>query len=292
LHILTLVNARPATSYLTLKTVALNAARLDSVAMHGRGAALAFWSGFLTTALDTAEMGDLTVALYGLAPSGATNKGLQRWELDWYAASLPAAPCKVLVTAAGMGREVRELRRLGYSVDAFEPAPGQASRIEAAPDSIIAAASYEDLVRATLGDSSSAAAPFAARRYDAVILGWGSLTHVLERESQRAVLAACDALCPTGPILASFWPAAAAAHRGRAFKTGWRAGRAVARLRRRAGASAVPQEPADDLGFSFNVGFTRRFSREDLEALAAGVGRSVATYELEPYARATLVSAG
>lgn len=292
MRILTIVNERSPTSYLTLKAVALNAARLDSIAMRGRGAALAFWRGFFTAALDTVEMGDLTIALYGLAPSGAPKKGLQPWELDWYASSLPAAPCRVLVTAAGTGREVRELRRLGYSVDAFEPAPGHASRIEGAPDAIIAAASYEDLVRATLGDSSSAAAPFVTRRYDAVILGWGSLTHVLERESQHAVLAACDALCPTGPILASFWPAAVAERRGRAFRGGRRAGRVVARLRRRAGARTVAPEPPDDLGFSFNVGFTRRFSREDLEALAVDLKRSVASYETEPYARATIVPAG
>lgn len=275
----------------TLRAGTVGAARLDGAAQHGRLAGTAFVGGLLTAALDPSEMSDLTIALYGLAPSHPGIGSLRAWELDWYASSLPAAPATVLVTAAGTGREVAGLRRLGYSVDAFEPAAGQAGRIESATGSIVVPASYDDFVRASLGGESNAATPLASRRYDAVILGWGSFTHVLEPDSQQAVIAACDRLCPEGPLLVSFWAATQESRRGRAFVAGRRLGECLARLRGTAGPEGDPKQ-TDALGFAFNVGFTRRFSRADIESLAGGVGRRLTMLALEPYGHATLATSG
>lgn len=278
-------------TYRLLEACALGAARLDASMQHSRRAATQFLGALLTTALDTAEMSDLTVALYGLTPSRAATAGLDRWEREWYAASLPPAPARVLVTAAGTGREVVALRRIGYSVDAFEPAAGQATLIAAEPGDLILRATYDDLVHAQHGDVGSPAAPLAAQRYDAVILGWGSFTHVLERRGQLELLSACHGLCPEGPILLSFWAAVAAPHRGRVYAAGRRLGQGIQRFRCRPVEAPSAELATEDIGFAWNVGFTRRFSREDIHSLAAAIGRGVALYEAQPYAHATLTVA-
>jgi hypothetical protein len=277
--------------YRLMRRATLGAARLDGLLQHGRRAGTAFVGAVLTSALDLAEMSDLTVALYGLTPSRPGSADLDHWEAEWYAASLPPAPARVLVTAAGTGREVAGLRRLGYSVDAFEPAPGQAALIGADEGDVVLDATYDDLVRAWRGDAASPAAPLIARTYDAVILGWGSYTHVFEPGAQADVLAACDAICPEGPILASFWAAVAAPWQGRAHRVGRRLGTGIARLRGTHDASPDADD-AGRIGFAFNVGFTCRFSRDDVTALAGGVGRDVAQFELQPYAHATLTPRG
>jgi hypothetical protein len=278
-------------SYRVLRRATLGAARLDGLLQHGRRAGTAFVGAALTRALDAAEMSDLTVALYGLTPSRPGSAGLDRWEAEWYEASLPPTPARILVTAAGTGREVAGLRRLGYTVDAFEPAPGQAALIGAGHDDIVLGATYDDLVRAWRGEATSPAAPFVARTYDAVILGWGSYTHVLEASAQADVLEACAALCPSGPILASFWAAVAAPWQGRAHGVGRRLGAAIAALRGTHVAHAGANDPTR-IGFAFNVGFTCRFSREDVTTLAHGVGRDVTVFALQPYAHATLSPRG
>lgn len=273
--------------YRVLRAGTLGAARLDRALQHGRLASTAFVGGLLTTSLDITEMSDLTIALYGLVPSQPATSALRDWELDWYTSSLPPAPASLLVTAAGTGREVEGLRRRGYSVDAFEPAAGQAGLIATATGSVAVSASYDDFVRATLENESNAATPLVSRSYDAVILGWGSFTHVLDPVNQRAVITACDRLCPEGPLLVSFWAATTESPRGRAYVAGRRLGERVARMRGTMGPQSRPEQTGY-LGFAFNVGFTRRFSREDLESLAGDVGRRLTLFELEPYAHATL----
>ncbi len=271
-----------------IKHATLAAARLDRAVQRGRLAGTRTLGALLADALDPAEMSALTIALYGLYPVRASAAGLDDWESDWYADCLPPAPARLLVTAAGTGREVVALRAMGYAVDAFEPAPGQAAMIAHGPGDLVLDATYDDLVRAARGDASSPAAEIVARRYDAVILGWGSFTHLLERRQQTEVLAACDAVCPEGPILASFWGAVGAAPVSRARDVGGRLGRSLARLRTSRAPARSAGRLAGEVGFAFNVGFTRRFSRGDVVTLAAEIGREVTLFGLRPYGHATL----
>jgi hypothetical protein len=68
-------------------------------------------------------------------------------------------------------------------------------------------------------DTSIRLAPDAA--FDAVLLGWGSFGHVLERAERFELLRACDRIAPNGPILLSiFHPKAAAMAGGMAY-TPW-----------------------------------------------------------------------
>ncbi len=274
--------------FMFAKRVTLTAARLDRLALRVRREGTRSLGAFLAAALDADEMSRITVALYGQTPLRASTRGLDAWEQEWYADSLPPSPARLLVAAAGTGREVHALRAMGYAVDAFEPADGQADLIGRGPDDIVVAATYGDLVLAAAGDTSSPAAPFVEQHYDAVILGWGSLTHLLDRREQVAVLAACDAVCPRGPILASFWPAVSGTRQSRGHAVGRRLGRRVASWRGLSAAEGPDEHQGSGIGFAFNVGFTRRFSREDMVSLAAEVGRDVALFGFDPYAHATL----
>lgn len=209
---------------------------------------------------------------------------------DWERAALehPAWPRagRVLVGGAGGGRELAALAALGYEVVAFEPsalADDLARAALAAPTACAALrGDYAALVRAlTEGDGPlRALAPPA--RYDAVVLGWGSLSHVLEPGAHRALLGALRRAWPAAPVLLSV-------HRlpeSPALPLAARAVRRVSRGLRLPGA-ALP-EAVSLLPFA---GFVYRFTEAELRALAAGAGYDAAT-RMRPYAHAVLVPAG
>ena len=260
-------------------------ARLNRVVARSQTAFKNLAEGFLTHALSGAEMSSTTVALYGVdAGAYETQRSLSDWERDWYEAVLPPAPARVLVTAAGKGREVAALRSMGYTVDAFEPVESYVERCsKLAGDGLVLTADYLDFCRAVLDDGQGPAAPLAGRVFDAVILGWGSLTHVLTHDEQQRVLAASCALSPQGPVLASFFARGAAAARpeSRAGRLGAAAGRLVGRFR---GVSAAPLQ----IAFFWHLGFTYAYSAEDLEGLAATVERQL-EWQPEPYGHATFL---
>jgi hypothetical protein len=64
----------------------------------------------------------------------------------------------------------------------------------------------------------SRAAPSAARArapYDLVVLGWGSITHVLEEDDRLALLESVRALAPSAPVITSFFLRPEPGHGGR-----------------------------------------------------------------------------
>jgi hypothetical protein len=263
-------------------------ARVNRAAARGQTAFHHLAQGFLSQALSPAEMATATLALYDVeSGSYETRRALTDWEREWYAASLPPAPARILVTAAGKGREVAALLHLGYSVDAFEPvAPyvEPCARLDGV--GLVLTADYADFCRAVLDDGGGPAAALRDRTYDAVILGWGSLTHVLTPHDQHRVLAAASALTPHGPVLASFFVRKPAAVRpeGHVRRLGTAAGRLAGRLRR------VPAAPVE-IGFFWNLGFTYSYTSEDLERLSTALGRR-SEWHPEPYGHATLLPPG
>ena len=258
-------------------------ARVNRAVTRSQTAFKNFAEGFLTHALSSSEMASTTIALYGVA-AGAyeTKRSLWGWEKEWYEADLPPAPARVLVTAAGKGREVAALRGMGYSVDAFEPVASYVERCaDVAADGLVLTADYADFCRAVLDDGRGPAAPLAGRTYDTVILGWGSLTHVLTADDQRRVLGAACALSPQGPVLASFFARGATAQRpgSRVGRLGATVGRLVGRYR------GVPVA-SRQIGFLWHAGFTYWYSADDLDRLAARVDRHLDWWPT-PYPHAT-----
>lgn len=233
-----------------------------------------FAGALLSAALTADEKSALGVRLYDVSPVGR-GTALLAWEQTWFARRLPPPPARILVGACGAGRELLALAAAGYTLDAFEPARSLARVAQAriGDRALVLSFRYEELSAAVLDGAHSDAAALAGRRYDAVLLGWDSLSHVLDGAERLRLARALDRLCPRGPWLASFWcelpssSGAPAAGRMERYATAW--GERLARLRK------LPITPSPRESFLLHGGFTHRFTRDELEALAAAVGRAL-----------------
>ena len=272
----------PSLFYRALRPWLRGYAKADRRVDRVRSGLAHFAEGFVLSGLNATEQTDLTIAIYD-QHAGRT-ESLFTWEKTWFEAVLPPPPARVLVGGAGRGREVLALRAFGYAVDAFEPTPTASPQLSAAVGPGLAlTGSHEDLVRACRGERGPLAA-LAARRYDAVLVGWTSLSHVLDARERYALFEVCQTLCPHGPILASFFLSydPALERRSRARKWGAALGSKLARAR---GFTQPAAAPGFDR-FLVHAGITHVFDRAELEALGRSIGR---TLELEPmpYAHAT-----
>lgn len=241
------------------------------------------FGGFLDAALTIEERGELGIALYDRRATGPQRTGLAHWERAWFDSELPQAPARILVGAAGTGREVAELRRRGLEVDAFEPSARSvdSAGAPAGTSSRIRVGRYEDLSASVLDARRTPLSPIAGVRYDAILLGWGSLSHVLAARERDRLFAACRWLCPEGPVLASFWfdEGGTTSRWSRAERLGRRLGTTVSWMR------GAPVERTGD-AYSPRLGFCHSFTETELKHLAESRG-----YRMElrtgPYAHAT-----
>ncbi len=183
---------------------------------------------------------------------------------------LPPPPGRVLVTAAGAGREVLALAAQGYDVAAFDPAEPLFDDLKRALalrgiDAPVALSSYEDFMHAVLGPGKveGLGDVLRAAPYSAVLLGLNSFTHLRTPEVRVRLLEACRAICPSGPVLASFYLEHVPMSRVRA--------RARSLFARLPGAQSVT--PGDQVGI---YGYEHAFEQEELRELAARSGYELA----------------
>lgn len=228
-------------------------------------------------ALDARALRDLTVSLYG-ARGGHLEDGLFDWEERWFDADLPPRPGKILVGGAGTGRELRHLARLGHALVAFDPVPSFLARARTmeggAPSPVILAGAYEDLVEPeTECARGFASAVESHAPFDAVLLGWGSFTHLVTARDRQALLEKLRTLCPSGPLLGSFWTRAddAPPRTGRSIRLGRRLGALLA-------GSRPPCTEPDDV-IRGHCGFAHLFTPTELHALARSAGYEVRRLE-------------
>jgi hypothetical protein len=168
-------------------------------------------------------------------------------------------------------------------VVAFDPAVGSAKRCKRDYPlaQVIEGVSYEDLCEDS--PRAAAAAIRSAAPFDAVLLGWGSLTHVIDASDHLRILRAFDQLAPRGPLLASFFL------NSHTLPGRGRLERAAARVGRRVSASPASPErvsSSDPVRCYARVGFSYHFEPAVLEALAAATNRTVTLYRGE-FAHAT-----
>lgn len=158
-------------------------------------------SAWIRGTLTDAQIEALTVRrysrhAYGLAKSRSETP-LAPWEQDWFARDLPAAPARLLVLAAGAGRELVALQAQGYTVDACEPASASFAHLAAriGPPGVALQEDFRAFVaRVRSGGCAS---------YDAVIIGWGGLSCTAGAVNRIALLDAA-AQVSRGPVLLSF----------------------------------------------------------------------------------------
>lgn len=235
-------------------------ARVSVAAHRAVQAADGVVAGLLDAALTAEEKTRLGVSLYDGAPHYRAEGALHSWERRWFERVLPPAPARVLVGGCGAGREIGALTDRGYVVGGFEPA---ASLLRLAVSRHPSATLWQDTYESWADRSGEGS------DYDAIVLGWGSLSHVLSPSARVTVLRAAVARCPEGPILASYWvkttdPAAARARRIGAW-LGARLGDGM-----ESGDAYLP-----------NTGFVHMFDEDELVGLASQIGRT-ATFEGGP----------
>ncbi|MRG97896.1 class I SAM-dependent methyltransferase [Polyangium spumosum] len=232
----------------------------------------------------------LTAALYArqrtYLPGGHRfESGLFTWEKR--ALDAPAFPRegRVLVGAAGAGREVVALLDRGYSVTAFDPCVDFVESARALVQNRrakILLGSYDDLVAASEGRGGALASLAEPPSFDAVILGWGSLSHVLPASARLGLLRAVRTLAPRAVVLTSFQ-----LRHDTEAKTETK-GRLRDALRRAFTTMGAPgrSEPGDQ--FFPDGGFFSYLSPDEIPRAAFEAGYEVALFEEGPYPHALL----
>jgi hypothetical protein len=179
-------------------------AALGRIAVMARDEALWAWTSEATRERANRALYDGLRTFY---PGGETfDGGLFDWERAALAPPFPTSG-RILVGAAGAGREMAELAKLGYEVVAFEPAAAlaDAAKKMAAtyPACEVVSACYAGLVEAVESASGPLAAQVCGRKFDGVILGWISFSYVW-RQDREALLNAVRTLAPHAPVLLSY----------------------------------------------------------------------------------------
>lgn len=195
--------------------------------------------------------------------------GLHSWEEAAVDAHFPVEG-RIVVTAAGGGREVLALLGRGFDAVGFEAHPGlaEAGRL------LLAEEGHPGRLKLVERDRFP-----EAGTADGVVVGWGSYHSIAGRDRRIAFLRGARAALRTGaPLLVSFftWED----HRRELRLTA--AAARVVRAARRA-------EPAE-LGDTLNPNFLHLFTRAEIEAELAAAGFDMAHFADQPYGHAVGVA--
>ena len=227
--------------------------------------------GFLNTGLTASELEEFTLWCYqtNYHPNKGYSQKLFDWEIRCWDQHLTNCR-KVLVLAAGRGREVSHLDSRGIDVWATEPNYAASKACEAVLKNkakLSNATFREFALHGPAIWSPSDVLP----EFDAVIVGWGSLSHCFGTELRRDLFRQIARLCPKGPILASFWTqdSGSGPKRGRAFDAGLKIGHWT---------NVVTRQDSDEhlhRFFAPHLGVALAFEKAELDELADIANREV-----------------
>ncbi|HET7541983.1 MAG TPA: hypothetical protein VFK05_19055 [Polyangiaceae bacterium] len=211
-------------------------------------------------------------------------EGLWSWEIALLEHSRVPRCGRVLLGAAGGGRELRALLELGYEVFAFEPvAPlfESARTVAQGKRAVVVQADYDDLVARAKGKSGRLDG--LGGHFDVCILGWASLSHLTEMGAAVDTLRALRALAPEASVIVSF---VLRSTDRPAVKGG--AGKLRNRLRRLLGGAGAHPVPSG-LRFATHIGFYYEYSVTEFTELCAQTGYAVEHFCETPYPHALLL---
>jgi hypothetical protein len=193
--------------------------------------------------------------------------GLRAWEAQAVHDHFPGKGA-LLVGAAGGGREIVALARLGYRVDAFDCVE---PLVEYCRCALSRAGAVARVVAAAPGK-----VPAGLDRYDGLIVGWGGYMHIPGRARRVAFLRALRRHVDAGaPLLLSFFTRADGA---RGLRWTYGIARALRRLRRCA--------DAVEIGDTVDGTFDHHFTRDEIERELAAGGFELVAYSESPYGHA------
>lgn len=238
-----------------------------------------------------ARRGAVTEAIYSRQPTyspggRAYEGGLFDWERRLLESPRIPRPGRALVGGAGSGREVVALLDRGWSVVAFEPSRSLVERGQpplTGRPAILVRGAYDDLIRAARGDDTPLASALSGQPFDLVVLGWGSLPHVLDADERRRVLEATRRVAARAPVIVSFLALTAPESRHDASA---RARRLVRPLLRLTGGWSSRGEGDRFLSWG---GFVHAMTASEMSELARSAGYEVAECAIEGYGHALLV---
>ena len=212
------------------------------------------------------------------------SEGMWAWEAALLEQPRVPRSGRVLLGAAGGGRELQWLLERGYEVCAFEPVATffeSARSIARGTNTLVIQASYQDLVARAAGK----AGPLDSfgGHVDLCILGWGSISHLTEPSDVLETFRALRALAPEAPVITSFLL------RSKGVPDVKGGARTLRRkLRRVLEAVGRPSVPAG-LRFTTSAGFCYEFSHSELSELWLQAGYEVASLGEVPYPHALLL---
>lgn len=223
----------------------------------------ALWSGFWLGVLPDSAIAAIDEALYDLSLNYHSREhnlqGLTPWETE--AISRYFQGCRrLMVLAAGGGREVIALRRLGFEAFGWESHPA----LVATATALAGAEGWSGVIAPSVRD----ALPETTSLFDGVILGWSMYTLIHGHDRRVALLRGVrDRLPAGGPVLLSFWTRAEDDSRAwRVFQTG----RIIRRLQGR---------PGPDLGDDMLPNVVHRFTRAQIADELAAAGFDLLRWE-------------
>jgi hypothetical protein len=228
---------------------------------------------------------DVTAAVYDrqptFSPGGSRFKaGLFEWERRAITGGVFPTTGRIVIGGAGGGREVVALAEMGYRVAGFEPAEALVTCAKAAIDPDkgcqLVVGAYADLVRVARGEPSPLTQMLKSP-IDGVILGWGSVSHVLGRADRLDLLQALKTLAPHAPVLMSY-----------VARGSGDIGRTRAILRSSFARLGCPYRAVPGDGFLPWGGFYYGMTAEEVAALAKEAGYHVVQSATQPYPHALL----
>ena len=220
--------------------------------------AVAVHRGLFLGLLDPSELQALTDHHYTSTQSGGTGdvnyhetaynlSGLRYWEQRVIEEHF--RDCRsILLGAAGGGREILALSRMGFAVDAFECNPQLAARCQ----------SFLELqgVEATVIQAEPGGVPASLEIYDGAILGWGAYIHIFGRRRRVELLREFRQHLRAGaPLLLSFWTARDSI----SIRAQTQLAKFIRAIRR-----AEPIESGDSISSTFDRSFAKNDIRDEL----------------------------
>lgn len=194
-------------------------------------------------------------------------RGLLPWEKSALKSWFPSKG-RLMVTAVGGGREVLALEPMGYELEAFECNP----RLTDAANRHLQNHGFQTRVRICPRDE----APQVGGTFDGVIVGWGSYTLVMQRETRVEFLRTLAQRMPEGtPILLSYFKLEHPP--GRAEKTQHKIASWIRTIR------GAPQPETNDV---IDWNFRHRFENQEIESELFAAGFSIAHISDDSYPHA------